>query len=92
MDIIIYHKPRGCKGVWQKIEQGNAIRVTRGKGKWLKLEIRCLFELKAKDIDVYLVDVTKGDDEIKLFHSPEEGFNIVTTSTSQSSNGLFLVI
>jgi hypothetical protein len=40
VEVNLYHKPRGNGGVWQLVEQGNRIRVTKGKGKTLKLEVK----------------------------------------------------
>jgi hypothetical protein len=40
VEVNLYHKPRGNGGVWQMVEQGNRIRVTKGKGKTLKLEVK----------------------------------------------------
>jgi hypothetical protein len=37
--VYVQHKPRGSKGVWQNVEPCQRLRVTKGKGKRLKLEI-----------------------------------------------------
>jgi hypothetical protein len=72
----LYHKPRGCKGVWQKVAQSDALRVTKGKGKWLKLEIKSHYEIKANDVDVFLVDATNSSNNLPLVHTPDEGITI----------------
>lgn len=54
VNVILLHKPRGSKGVWHPIAQGDHIRVTKGKGKRLKLEVRSNVEL-AQDVVVSLV-------------------------------------
>lgn len=76
IEVILYHKPRGCKGVWQKVGQSDALRVTKGKGKWLKLEIKSHYEIKANDVDVFLVDATNSSNNIQLVHTPDEGITI----------------
>jgi hypothetical protein len=37
-DLAILHKPRGSKGLWQRVENNDKLRVTKGKGKRLKLQ------------------------------------------------------
>ncbi len=54
MSVVLLHKPRGSKGVWYPIAQGDHIRVTKGKGKRLKLEVRTNVEL-SQDVNVFLV-------------------------------------
>jgi hypothetical protein len=65
--------------VWQKINTGEAIRVTKGKGKWLKLEVKCCYDFTAGDLDVFL---TEANDlrEPDLVHGPEEGVIIESIS------------
>jgi len=36
--LIVLHKPRGSKGLWQRVETTDKLRVTKGKGKRLKLQ------------------------------------------------------
>jgi hypothetical protein len=37
--LDLYHKPRGSKGIWVKVEYGEKIRVAKAKGKKLKMEM-----------------------------------------------------
>jgi hypothetical protein len=39
LSVILTHKPRGSGGVWKQVEGGEKLRVTKGKGKCLKLEV-----------------------------------------------------
>jgi hypothetical protein len=54
MNVVLMHKPRGSKGVWFPIDQGDFIRVTKGKGKRLKLEVRTATDI-SQDIHLSLV-------------------------------------
>jgi hypothetical protein len=76
MEVILSHKPRGCKGIWQKVVQGDALRVTKGKGKWLKLEIRSQHEIKASDTEIFLLDLSIPNSSPQLVHNEEEGITI----------------
>eukprot|EP01117_Protostelium_nocturnum_P006799 TRINITY_DN2442_c0_g2_i2.p1 TRINITY_DN2442_c0_g2~~TRINITY_DN2442_c0_g2_i2.p1 ORF type:complete len:854 (+),score=288.11 TRINITY_DN2442_c0_g2_i2:80-2641(+) len=84
IECILYHKPRGCKGIWKQVEKHNAIRVTKGKGKWLKLDIRSPHPFHSNDVDVFLVDISgvQSQQEIinkRLVHNEEEGITIEST-------------
>jgi hypothetical protein len=71
----LFHKPRGCKGIWKKIEIGSPLRVTKGKGKWLKLETRSQYEIHVSDVSVGLREL--GQDDLELPHdSREEYFKV----------------
>lgn len=89
VDVLLFHKPRGCKGVWQRIEQSDALRVTKGKGKWLKLEVRSRYDFSVNDLEVYLVDATSATEIAAgaLQHAGDEGFVIENTSTSTTTSG-----
>lgn len=54
ISVVLLHKPRGSKGVWYPIAQGDHIRVTKGKGKRLKLEVKSSVDL-SQDVNVFLV-------------------------------------
>jgi hypothetical protein len=54
MSVVLMHKPRGSKGVWFPVEQGGFIRVTKGKGKRLKLEVRTATNI-SQDIHLSLM-------------------------------------
>src|SRR5690606_7853621 len=81
IQVSLCHKPRGCKGVWQKVEAKSALRVTKGKGKWLKLEVTSRLQFKAADVDVFLLDVSAGS-PFKLLHTPDEGIVIESITDS----------
>lgn len=81
VEVVLCHKPRGCKGIWQKVEPKNALRVTKGKGKWLKLEIKAGFPFKASDIDIFLLDISTTEHP-ELIHCEDEGITIESTTES----------
>jgi len=92
IELLLFHKPRGCKGVWLPVDDDSAIRVTKGKGKWMKLIVKSNTEIFFRDnVDVFLLDTsdlngqtTFGQDQRellmaeKLSHSQKEGITIVT--------------
>lgn len=49
--LHILHKPRGSKGQWQNVTYGEKLRVTKGKGKRLKLQIQLPEGFKYDDSD-----------------------------------------
>ena len=49
--LRLLHKPRGSKGLWQNVENGDKLRVTKGKGKRLKLQIQLPEGFKYDDSD-----------------------------------------
>lgn len=59
LEIILSHKPRGSKGIWQPVLAGDRLRVTKGKGKRLKLELTTLVqcEYDKNSLRLQLVDV-----------------------------------
>lgn len=57
LEVSLSHKPRGSKGVWQKVVQGDKLRVTKGKGKRLKLEARTAYEFDQASVQVQLIDL-----------------------------------
>lgn len=59
LEVCLLHKPRGSKGVFQQVEMGDKLRVTKGKGKRLKLEIKVRSNegYNRKGVQVQLVDV-----------------------------------
>jgi hypothetical protein len=91
VEVILYHKPRGCKGVWQKVDEGDALRVTKGKGKWLKLDVKSQHEFSVDSMEVYLLDVSGGG-SIQLVHDADEGFTIENISTSGTTNGTLVEV
>lgn len=71
------------------MESKDALRVTKGKGKWLKLEIQSHLQLKPSDMEVFLLDVSGGTPP-KLEHTPDEGITIVG-NTCSTSMGIYTV-
>jgi len=57
MKLTLYHKPRGSGGIWKPVAEGDAIRVTKDKGKKLRLRIECNFDFDWNELDVSLVDL-----------------------------------
>lgn len=83
-ECILYHKPRGCKGIWKAVDKHAAIRVTKGekkmykesysrpkpgKGKWLKLDVRSHHPFKSSDVDVFLVDISGAHNSKQIIES-----------------------
>lgn len=82
--MTILHKPRGFKGVWQKVAAYDALRVTKGKGKWLKLKIESRIPFDSKKVEIFLLDITHNFQSIpKLEHSRDEGVMIESISEIQ---------
>ncbi len=58
------------------IEAGTPLRVTKGKGKWLKVEIKNRFEeIHPADVDLFLLNSDETPVE-RLFHTEDEGVSI----------------
>jgi len=55
--ISLLHKPRGSQGVWQEVSNGEGLRVTKGKGKRLKLQIKANFDMDKNNVDISMVDL-----------------------------------
>eukprot|EP01114_Cavostelium_apophysatum_P005349 TRINITY_DN1621_c0_g2_i1.p1 TRINITY_DN1621_c0_g2~~TRINITY_DN1621_c0_g2_i1.p1 ORF type:complete len:768 (+),score=180.48 TRINITY_DN1621_c0_g2_i1:207-2510(+) len=58
LQVTLFHKPRGCKGLYQRVETYDTLRVTRGKGKWLKMEVKTSIPIKSDDLAVYSLDLS----------------------------------
>jgi len=84
IEVIVFHKPRGCKGVWQQVEQGDGLRVTKGKGKWLKLTIiNRMQTISPSKVDIFLLSSQEASQKsLKLCHSEDEGIQIESISES----------
>ncbi len=52
VEVNLYHKPRGKGGVWQRVEHGDRIRVTKGKGKALKIEVKTEYEWTEPSVSI----------------------------------------
>lgn len=58
LDIQLLHKPRGSQGVWYPVKLAEGLRVTKGKGKRLKLKLRSNEPFDKGHIEIGLVDMT----------------------------------
>jgi len=74
-NVTLLHKPRGSKGIWQPVERASKIRVTKGKGKRLKLKLGITYG-QDYDLQVFLIDIEK--DLIC-----KDGFSIESAKTVQ---------
>eukprot|EP01121_Diplochlamys_sp_Union-15-3_P015225 TRINITY_DN4986_c0_g1_i2.p1 TRINITY_DN4986_c0_g1~~TRINITY_DN4986_c0_g1_i2.p1 ORF type:complete len:332 (+),score=63.31 TRINITY_DN4986_c0_g1_i2:103-1098(+) len=54
--VSVFHRPRGCKGLWQPIVEGERIRLTKGSGKKIKLEYVSKYHINPSTVDVSLVN------------------------------------
>ena len=98
IECSLLHKPRRSKGAWQPVEVQDALRVTKGKGKWLKLEIKCRypFDLTSMTIRLLHQPVTKalnGKDKAKEHTDDDdevgEGFSIEMSKIFRNHNAYF---
>jgi hypothetical protein len=68
--IKLLHKQRGGKGAWSEIQNDELIRVTKGIGKRIKLELNCNEEFDWSGVKIDLFDlagnVSCSDDEFTL--------------------------
>jgi len=72
LEVILLHKPRGSQGIWRPVLRGSGLRVTKGKGKRLKLFIRCCESFEKKNVEVCMIDLISG-------FRTDNGFSIVTS-------------
>ncbi|PRP81458.1 cell wall surface anchor family protein [Planoprotostelium fungivorum] len=77
IEVILLHKPRGSQGVWQPIPPGAGLRVTRGKGKRLKVQIKTNIQFNKDAVDIVLHD-------LMTTVSTKEGFEVQQTSDIDS--------
>jgi len=72
-EVTLYHKPRNGGGVWHPVSNGEGLRVTKGKGKRLKLRIKLhIDEVVSRDqIQIGISDLT--DETCAILR---EGFSI----------------
>jgi hypothetical protein len=68
--IKLLHKQRGGKGAWSEIQNDELIRVTKGIGKRIKLELNCNEEFDWSGVKIDLFDlagnVSCSEDEFTL--------------------------
>jgi hypothetical protein len=86
MSVVLTHKPRGQRGVWMPVESNGRIRVTKGKGKRLRVEVRCNFRIEWHDVHLRLYDCIAGS------NAPNEEFAIDSKKSSLSDDAIEAVI
>eukprot|EP01132_Coremiostelium_polycephalum_P002814 gene2814-3499_t len=91
--IDLYHKPRGSKGTWMPIFNGDHIRVTEGKGKRLKMIVYCEQELYRVGLQVALLDLQetgthsrRGSTSSSLNSSSSSSPSVTSTNSSSHSS------
>eukprot|EP01119_Soliformovum_irregulare_P017090 TRINITY_DN502_c0_g1_i2.p1 TRINITY_DN502_c0_g1~~TRINITY_DN502_c0_g1_i2.p1 ORF type:complete len:563 (+),score=115.39 TRINITY_DN502_c0_g1_i2:109-1689(+) len=57
LEATLFHKPRGSQGIWQPVGMGEGLRVTKGKGKRLKVQVRSSVPLDKSRIDIFGLDL-----------------------------------
>eukprot|EP01117_Protostelium_nocturnum_P017416 TRINITY_DN7089_c0_g1_i1.p1 TRINITY_DN7089_c0_g1~~TRINITY_DN7089_c0_g1_i1.p1 ORF type:complete len:608 (-),score=224.49 TRINITY_DN7089_c0_g1_i1:39-1862(-) len=57
LEVILMHKPRGSQGIWQPVPPGAGLRVTKGKGKRLKIQIKSNIEFDKSRVDILMLDL-----------------------------------
>eukprot|EP01114_Cavostelium_apophysatum_P010260 TRINITY_DN2377_c0_g1_i1.p1 TRINITY_DN2377_c0_g1~~TRINITY_DN2377_c0_g1_i1.p1 ORF type:complete len:776 (+),score=206.62 TRINITY_DN2377_c0_g1_i1:2458-4785(+) len=67
LEVVLFHKPKGSKGLWKRVENGDKLRVTKGNGKRLKLQITSMFHFDRDSLLVRLLDL-----DLKTFFTPEK--------------------
>jgi len=82
LQVLLTHKPRGSKGVWQEVNRGEKLRVTKGKGKRLKLDIKMpeKFTYDPNRIRLALIDLDSSPPAIFM-----DGFSIEAMKESGGS-------
>eukprot|EP01119_Soliformovum_irregulare_P008314 TRINITY_DN21443_c0_g1_i1.p1 TRINITY_DN21443_c0_g1~~TRINITY_DN21443_c0_g1_i1.p1 ORF type:complete len:548 (-),score=67.82 TRINITY_DN21443_c0_g1_i1:129-1772(-) len=55
--VILSHKPRGSKGVWQQVHKDEKLRVTKGKGKRLRLEVQLNDDCQSDTTKLFLTSL-----------------------------------
>lgn len=50
----MFHRPRGASGLWQPVFEGEGLRVTKGKGKKIKLSVHHVDKRIKLDRYVYI--------------------------------------
>eukprot|EP01129_Flabellula_baltica_P016760 TRINITY_DN908_c0_g1_i1.p1 TRINITY_DN908_c0_g1~~TRINITY_DN908_c0_g1_i1.p1 ORF type:complete len:494 (+),score=76.27 TRINITY_DN908_c0_g1_i1:169-1650(+) len=69
--VNVYHKIRGGKGIWDLVEPGEMIRVTKHIGKRLKLSVKSSIKFTLDDLTIKLLDLIKPEK-----NNDESRFNI----------------
>jgi len=67
LEVVLYHKPKGSKGLWKEVENAERLRVTKGFGKRLKLKIISTTDFDKKTLIVQLFDL-----DLKTPFNPEK--------------------
>ncbi|ELR18051.1 uncharacterized protein ACA1_161760 [Acanthamoeba castellanii str. Neff] len=58
--VTLTHKPRGSHGAWSPLNDGQRIRVTKGRGKRLRIVVKCRQRFDWPDVRLRLLDLTNG--------------------------------
>jgi len=82
VDVALFHKPRGSRGVWQQVRANDRLRVTKNKGKRLKLRSVCEYKFDPNRVDIYTVDVAdplprRDGISIESIAVSENGFHVL---------------
>ena len=85
VDCQLLHKPRRSKGVWQPVVMNDSLRVTKGKGKWLKLETRCRYPFDLSTIAVHVLPPKPVDD----LDPSSTGFTIELSKFQRLANSIY---
>ncbi|PRP84245.1 cell wall surface anchor family protein [Planoprotostelium fungivorum] len=57
LEVVLLHKPRGSQGIWQPVPPGAGLRVTKGKGKRLKLQIKSTQHIEKNNLEITMMDL-----------------------------------
>eukprot|EP00005_Dracoamoeba_jomungandri_P002859 CAMPEP_0174252104 /NCGR_PEP_ID=MMETSP0439-20130205/1718_1 /TAXON_ID=0 /ORGANISM="Stereomyxa ramosa, Strain Chinc5" /LENGTH=1009 /DNA_ID=CAMNT_0015332601 /DNA_START=55 /DNA_END=3084 /DNA_ORIENTATION=- len=57
LQLTLFHKPRGSGGAWLPINENDRIRVTKNKGKKLRVRVECNMEFSWPELRLALYDL-----------------------------------
>eukprot|EP01120_Amphizonella_sp_Union-15-10_P004782 TRINITY_DN1549_c0_g2_i5.p1 TRINITY_DN1549_c0_g2~~TRINITY_DN1549_c0_g2_i5.p1 ORF type:complete len:381 (+),score=49.88 TRINITY_DN1549_c0_g2_i5:87-1229(+) len=81
VSVELFHKPRGSRGLWCIVQPNDRLRVTKEKGKRLKLHVDCPHKIDSNKVNVYLVDVADP-------HTKKDGIKIESLNMSQNQSNV----
>ncbi|KAL6042130.1 hypothetical protein QOT17_024579 [Balamuthia mandrillaris] len=87
MQLTLFHKPRHFGGKWFPIEPHGRLRVTKGVGKKIRLQINCNFPFDWNEISFHLLDVPIS----KTFPESEQNFMIDMDKSMKTKDGCGVV-
>eukprot|EP01116_Phalansterium_solitarium_P018964 TRINITY_DN516_c3_g1_i3.p1 TRINITY_DN516_c3_g1~~TRINITY_DN516_c3_g1_i3.p1 ORF type:complete len:979 (-),score=300.78 TRINITY_DN516_c3_g1_i3:150-3086(-) len=82
IEVRLQHKPRGCHGTWLAVEPAERLRVPKGRGKRMRLELRAQRKYLDGIVKIVLLDLV--DERQPQQHpptAPEEGAFAVKAAT-----------